>query len=52
MIKSFMISGSLTWGTKLNEDSGGSDMMPFLGEDAVMMIYGGRPHQGGTMCLT
>jgi hypothetical protein len=51
MMKSFMISGSLTQGTKLNEDSGGSDTMPFPGEDTVMMVYGGHPHQGGTACL-
>jgi hypothetical protein len=43
MMKSFMISRSLTWGTELDEDSGRSDMIPFPGEDAVMMVYGGRP---------
>jgi hypothetical protein len=43
MIKSFMILRSLTRGTKLDEDPGGSDTMPFPKEDAVMTVYGGRP---------
>jgi hypothetical protein len=43
MMKSFMTLGSHTWGTKLNEDPGGTDTMPFLGENAVMMVYGGWP---------
>jgi hypothetical protein len=41
--KSFMISGSLTRGTELEEDPGGSDTMPFPREDAIMTVYGGRP---------
>jgi hypothetical protein len=41
MMKSFMISGSLTQGTELDEDLGGSDMMPFLGENIVMTVYDG-----------
>jgi hypothetical protein len=51
MMKSFMISRSLTRGTKLDEDSGESNTMSFSGEDAIMTIYGGRPHQGGVVCL-
>jgi hypothetical protein len=43
MMKSFMISGSLTRGTELDEDPGGSDRMPFPREDAVMIVYGGCP---------
>jgi hypothetical protein len=39
----FMVSGSLTWDMELEEDSGGRDMMPFHGEDAVMRVYDGRP---------
>jgi hypothetical protein len=42
MMKSFMILGSFTRGTKLDEDPGGSDIMPFPGEDAVMTVYGGH----------
>jgi hypothetical protein len=29
MMKNYMISGSPTWGTELDEDPGGSDTMPF-----------------------
>jgi hypothetical protein len=43
MMRSFMISGSPTQGTKLNEDLGKSDTMPFLEEDAIITVYGGRP---------
>jgi hypothetical protein len=42
MMKSFMILRSLTRGTKLDEDPGGSDTMPFPREDVVMTVYGGR----------
>jgi hypothetical protein len=56
MVKSFMISGSPTWGTKLNEDPGGSNTMPFPGEDVVTVVYAGSPpppaHRGGAACLT
>jgi hypothetical protein len=51
MMKSFLILGSLTRGTELDEDTDGRDTMPFLGEDAVMTVYGGCPHQGGAVCL-
>jgi hypothetical protein len=43
MMKSFRISGSLTRATKLDEDPSRSNMMPFPGEDAVMIVCGGRP---------
>jgi hypothetical protein len=43
MMKSFMILGSRTCGMELGKDRGGSDMMPFHREDAVMILYGGRP---------
>jgi hypothetical protein len=49
MMKNFMISGSLTRGMELDEDSGVSDTMPFPREDAVMTFYDGRPHQEGTV---
>jgi hypothetical protein len=52
MMKNFMISGSLTRGMQLDEVLDESDTMPFPGEAAVMMIYGGCPHQGGASCLT
>jgi hypothetical protein len=41
MMKSFMISGSFTHIMELNKDPSGSDTMPFLGEEAIMTIYGG-----------
>jgi hypothetical protein len=43
MMKSFKISGSLTWAMKLDEDPSKSNTMPFPREDAVMIVYGGRP---------
>jgi hypothetical protein len=46
MMRSFMTSGSLTWGAELDEGLDGSDMMPFPEENAVMMLYGGRPPSG------
>jgi hypothetical protein len=52
MMRSFMTSGSLTWGAKLNKDLGGSDMMTFPRKNIVMTVYGGRPHRGGAACLT
>jgi hypothetical protein len=41
MMKSFMTSGSPTQGMELDEDPGGSDMMPLPREDIVMTVYGG-----------
>jgi hypothetical protein len=52
MMRSFMTSGSLTWGTELDEDPGGSDTTPFPRENALMTVYGGCPHWGGVACLT
>jgi hypothetical protein len=46
MMKSFMISGSPTRGAELGENPGGSDTMPFTGENAIMTVYGGRPPPG------
>jgi hypothetical protein len=52
MMKKFLISGSLTRGMELDEDPGGSNMIPFPEEDVVMMVYHGRPYQGGSACFT
>jgi hypothetical protein len=43
MMMNFMVSGSLTRGIGLDEVQGKSDMVPFLGEDTVIMIYDGCP---------
>jgi hypothetical protein len=43
MMKNIMTSRSLTQGMELEEDPGGSDTMPFLEEDVVMMVYNGCP---------
>jgi hypothetical protein len=47
MMRSFMTSGSLTWGAELDEDSGGSDTTPFPGENTFMMVYGGAVKDEG-----
>jgi hypothetical protein len=46
MMRSFMTSGSLTWGAELNKGPNGSDMTPLPEENAVMTVYGGRPPSG------
>jgi hypothetical protein len=46
MMKSFMISGSPTQGTELDEDPSGSETMPFPDENEVMMVYDGCPPPG------
>jgi hypothetical protein len=46
MMKNFMVSGSLAQGMVVNEVPDEGDMMPFLREDVVMMIYDGRPSPG------
>jgi hypothetical protein len=51
MTRSLMTIGFLTWGAKLEEWSDGSDMMQFPEENAIMTVYRGRPHQGGTAFL-
>jgi hypothetical protein len=43
MMRSFMTSGSLTWGVKLDEGPDGSDTMPFPEKNAVMTVYEGCP---------
>jgi hypothetical protein len=43
MMRSFMTSGSLTWGVELDEGKGGSDTTPFPEENVVMLVYGGPP---------
>jgi hypothetical protein len=53
MMRSFMTSGSPTLGVELNEGPDGSYTTPFPEENAIMMVYGGRPPpgQGGIACL-
>jgi hypothetical protein len=46
MMKNFMVSGSLIRGMELDEVPDESNTMPFSGEAAVMMVYGGRPPLG------
>jgi hypothetical protein len=43
MMKNYMASGSLTRCMEVDEVPNEGDTTPFLGEDAVMMIYDGRP---------
>jgi hypothetical protein len=52
MMKNFMISGSLTRGRELDEDSGESDVMPIPRENVVMTVYDGTTLQGGVVHLT
>jgi hypothetical protein len=52
MMKNFITSGSLTRDKEPEEDMGESDSTPFNEEDAVMMVYGGRPLLKGAVCLT
>jgi hypothetical protein len=51
MMRSFMTSRSLTWDAELDEGPNGSDTMLFPEENTAMMVYVGRPHQGGAACL-
>jgi hypothetical protein len=41
-----MSSESLTWGAWLDGGPNGSDTMPFSGENAVLVVYGGHPSLG------
>jgi hypothetical protein len=41
MIRSFMISGSITGGAELNEGPNGSDTTSFPEENAIMTVYEG-----------
>jgi hypothetical protein len=45
MMRNFMTSGSVIWGAgaELNEDSDGSDTMPFPGENIILTVYGVPP---------
>jgi hypothetical protein len=38
MMRSFMTSGSITWGAELDEGMDGSDTTPFNKENTVMMV--------------
>jgi hypothetical protein len=51
-MRSFMTSGSLTWGVDLDEGLDRSDTMPFPEENTVMLVYVGCSHSVGTACLT
>jgi hypothetical protein len=51
-MKNFMTSGSLTRDREPKEDLGGRGATPFPREDAVMMVYDGRPLLGGVIYLT
>jgi hypothetical protein len=46
MMRSFMTSGFLTWGTKIGEVPDGSHTPPFPEENDIMTIYGGCPPPG------
>jgi hypothetical protein len=46
MMRSFIISGSLIWGTELNEGPDGSDTTPFPMENVIIMVYRGCPPSG------
>jgi hypothetical protein len=43
MMRSFMTSGSLTWGVELDEGPDGSDTMPLSDANVVMTVYEGHP---------
>jgi hypothetical protein len=51
MMRSFMTSGSITWGAELDEGPDGSDMTPFPEKNVIMTLYGDAPHRGGATCL-
>jgi hypothetical protein len=46
MMRSFMTSGSLTWGTEVDEGTKGSDTTPFHEENAIMKVIRGCPPSG------
>jgi hypothetical protein len=46
MIRSFMTSRSLTWGTELDEGLDGSDTTPFPEKNTIVMVYRGCPLSG------
>jgi hypothetical protein len=41
MMQTFMTSGSLTWGTELDEGPNGSDAASFPEENDIMTVFGG-----------
>jgi hypothetical protein len=43
MMRSFMTSGSLTWGTEPDEEPNGNDAAPFPEGNTIMTVFGGRP---------
>jgi hypothetical protein len=42
-MRSFMTSGSLTWGAELDEGPDGSNMTLIPKENTIMIVYGRRP---------
>jgi hypothetical protein len=46
MMRSFVTSGSLTWGAELDEGPEWSETSPFPRENAIMTVYGGRSLPG------
>jgi hypothetical protein len=46
MMQSFMTTGSLTWGAEPDEVPDGSDVAPFIEENAIMTVLGGAPLEG------
>jgi hypothetical protein len=52
MMRSFMTSGSVNWAAELDEGPNGSNATPFPRENAILTVYKGHPHWGGTTCLT
>jgi hypothetical protein len=48
MMRSFMTSGSLTWGAELDKGPNWSDTALFPEENAVMEVYRGRAPIGKT----
>jgi hypothetical protein len=46
MMRSFMTSGSITWGAELDEGPDGSDMTPFPEKNVIMTVYERHPPLG------
>jgi hypothetical protein len=52
MMQSFMTSGSLTWGTELDDGPDRSNTVLFLDENVIVTVCEGHPPRwGGTACL-
>jgi hypothetical protein len=43
MMRNFMTSGTLTWGTELDEGTNGSNTTPFPEDNTITTVYGGCP---------